>query len=182
MSDVKSARHYARLIHEKTGKVIVEVVSGKKVPAFKQWTSLTESRHEHVTERGRTDNAGIVLGERDCVIDVDVGEGKDGKNSLRKLVENTGVGVKVNVRTQSGGAHIYYTLPEGIRVGKEKMYDVYPSIEFKSLGRQVLIAGSHMSTAGMARAAYTNCRARELAMNGLIGLRCRNRWFSISPR
>src|SRR5690606_21735534 len=91
----------------------------KKVPQLEKWPYLATTDQTIIKEwyTGKykyCDGFGICPGRELVVIDVDVKEGKKGKESLQKLRE---LGLEVNtmaVRTKSGGLHLYYKFPSFI--------------------------------------------------------------------
>ena len=91
----------------------------KKVPQLEKWPDLATTDQTIIKEwyTGKykyCDGFGVCPGRELVVIDVDVKEGKKGKESLQKLRE---LGLEVNtmaVRTKSGGLHLYYKFPSFI--------------------------------------------------------------------
>jgi hypothetical protein len=85
-------------------------------------------------------NMGVRLTARQLVIDVDLRHG--GKEGFIKLCGDLGIDATQwpCVETGSGGWHFYLLLPEDVRI-VDTLPD-YSGVEFKSLGRQVVSAGS----------------------------------------
>jgi hypothetical protein len=85
-------------------------------------------------------NMGVRLTALQLVIDVDPRHG--GEEGFAKLCRDLGLDPLQwpRVETGSGGSHYYLTLPEGVRV--VDTLEKYPGVEFKSIGRQVVSAGS----------------------------------------
>lgn len=87
-------------------------------------------------------NVGVRLSATDLVLDVDQRNFPEGRNTLYEL----GKELKVEwhqwpcVMTGSGGFHYYMKKAEGIRT--RETLDDYPGLEFKTLGRQMVSAGS----------------------------------------
>lgn len=92
-------------------------------------------------------NVGVRLRDTDLVIDVDPRNFKDGDDPLRRLQADIGADFSdaPTVRTGSGGLHIYLKKPADVAL--RDSLDDYEGVEFKTLGRQVVAAGSvHPST------------------------------------
>lgn len=87
-------------------------------------------------------NVGVRLRACDLVIDVDPRNFPLGTDPFRQLQADLSVKLTdyPTVVTGSGGLHIYMRKPEEMPV--KEAIDLYPGIEFKSLGRQVVAAGS----------------------------------------
>lgn len=95
-------------------------------------------------------NVGVRLRPQDLVIDVDPRNGGDA--SFKKLQEYLGVKFSdyPTVVTGSGGLHVYMLLkPEGLKVVGE-LPKVYPGVEFKTFGRQLVSPGSIHPDTGQA--------------------------------
>ena len=112
-----------------------------KRPIHPNWTARTYDADAVIAlcaKQGR--NMGIRLSDRQLVVDVDPRNG--GAEGFDALCAALGVDRTQypTVITGSGGLHLYMTLPDGIRV-VDTLKD-YAGVEFKSLGRQVVSAGS----------------------------------------
>jgi hypothetical protein len=89
----------------------------KKNPQLKSWPDLATSDSKQITEwfNGKYDycDGFGVCPNTDCfVIDVDVKEGKNGKESLQKLRETYQLDIKtLAVKTKNNGLHLYYKYP-----------------------------------------------------------------------
>ncbi len=86
-------------------------------------------------------NFGVRLRDADLVIDYDPRADVSG-DALDKLAARLGFDLSLapTVRTGGGGLHFYFSKPAGSRV-RNSLPD-FPGVEFKSLGRQVVGAGS----------------------------------------
>lgn len=87
-------------------------------------------------------NVGVRLRDTDLVIDVDPRNYAEGDDPLKRLQEDLGVdfsGAPLVV-TGSGGLHIYLRKPADVAL--RDSLDAYEGVEFKTLGRQVVAAGS----------------------------------------
>jgi len=114
-----------------------------KVPADGRWTTR-QYDHGDTLERARRDclNLGVRLPADVVVLDVDPRNFPEGVNSLDKLVADTGIKLSTapHVVTGSGGHHFYFRKPASTML--LDTVEGYEGLEFKSLGRQVVAAGS----------------------------------------
>lgn len=87
-------------------------------------------------------NAGVRLPDTVMVLDVDPRNFPEGRDSLAELVADVRLDLSVcpHVVTGSGGHHYYFAKPSDVSLLDS--LDSYQGIEFKSLGRQVVSAGS----------------------------------------
>jgi hypothetical protein len=87
-------------------------------------------------------NVGVRLRDTDLVIDVDPRNFAEGEDPLKRLQDDLGIDLSgaPTVITGSGGKHIYLRKPAEVAV--RDSLDAYQGVEFKSLGRQVVAAGS----------------------------------------
>jgi hypothetical protein len=112
-----------------------------KAPIAPRWTTIRVVSHT-VRKRCLAElrNMGIRLKPNQLVIDIDPRNGGD--QGFEKLCFDIGLDSDKwpCVLTGSGGRHYYLLLPEGFAV--EEMLEDYPGVEFKSVGRQVVAAGS----------------------------------------
>lgn len=114
-----------------------------KVPADGRWTTR-QYDHADTLERARRErlNLGVRLPADVVVLDVDPRNFPEGVNSLDKLVADTGIKLSAapHVITGSGGHHFYFRKAAGMTL--LDTVEGYEGLEFKSLGRQVVSAGS----------------------------------------
>lgn len=116
-----------------------------KSPMHRNWTRKPYRNDEQIRHMERGRNVGVRLTAAQVVVDVDprnfepVWEGVD---PFAELVLRLGLDPDEwpRVETGSGGSHYYLTKPEGVSV-RDSLPD-FPGVEFKSLGRQVVAAGS----------------------------------------
>ncbi len=112
-----------------------------KEPLVSQWQHAPKCVS---LDRFKSSEAGYAVEPGFLIIDVDVRDGKQGLQSLRKLNEDFSFnfidGTPVKVLTGSGGLHLYYKKPESISLRKK--HDGYPDIDFLSNGHYAVIAGS----------------------------------------
>lgn len=85
-------------------------------------------------------NLGVRLRGCDLVIDADPRNYAPGDDALRRLRADFGLPDCPTVETGGGGFHLYMRKPEDVEVVGS--LQEYPGVEFKSLGRQVVAAGS----------------------------------------
>lgn len=87
-------------------------------------------------------NAGIRLPASIMVLDVDPRNFPEGRDSLAELVKDVGLdlGTAPHTITGSGGHHYWFAKPSDVSL-LDSLED-YQGVEFKSLGRQVVAAGS----------------------------------------
>lgn len=122
-----------------------------KAPLNSGWRRTPSLTHKEalqlMTEEGH--NVGVRLRDTDLVIDVDPRNFQDGDNPLKRLQEDIGIDFEAigapTVVTGSGGLHIYLKKPANVAL--RDSLDAYEGVEFKTIGRQVVAAGSvHPST------------------------------------
>jgi hypothetical protein len=112
---------------------------------FKGWrTDPALTVDEAIDHMAGGGNVGVRLGALDLVIDVDPRNFAEGDDPLGRLEKDLKIDLGPDqyprVVTGSGGYHIYTKLPEATLL-LDSLPD-YQGIEFKSLGRQVVAAGS----------------------------------------
>lgn len=114
-----------------------------KVPADPRWTTRVYD-HATVMERAQRDglNLGVRLPPEVVVLDVDPRNYPKGRDSLKEFVADTNIDLSLapHVITGSDGHHYYFQKPKGIALIDS--LEKYQGLEFKSLGRQVVAAGS----------------------------------------
>lgn len=110
---------------------------------FKGWRQdpklSVDEAAAHMAEGG---NVGVRLRPEDLVVDVDPRNFLEGDDPYQRLQDDLGVDFSdyPRVITGSGGYHVYMLKP-----GHEQLRDsleAYQGVEFKTLGRQVVAAGS----------------------------------------
>ncbi len=120
--------------------------AGKKIgksPIGRNWPKrLPLSIEDAQDHMAQSKNIGVRLRDGQLVVDVDPRNFVDGQDSLKKMGENLQIDWNCfpTVLTGGGGKHIYMSIPPGLKlIGG---HDEYPGIEFKTLGHQVVAAGS----------------------------------------
>lgn len=126
-----------------------------KMPADKRWQERTYDQAE-VLERARRDglNLGVRLPADVVVVDVDPRNFPAGRDSLAELAAAFGLPLSSAPHVLTGnldhpGHHYYFRKPAGAVLLDS--VDGFEGVEFKSLGRQVVAAGSVHPTGGMYR-------------------------------
>lgn len=122
------------------------VTTLNKVPTVAGWQHLIEegNNEQYLGYIINTKEAGFVVPKDVCVIDVDPRNFPKGKDSLQKLSDDIGYDLKYYAsyitHTASGGIHLYYNKRPEVKLPNS--LPEYLGVEFKSEGRQVVIAGS----------------------------------------
>ncbi len=113
-----------------------------KSPADGKWTTKIYKNKDQVEHLEAGANVGVRLRATDLVIDVDPRNFKEGDDPFARLCEDCGLDPDLypTVETGSGGLHVYMTKPENVSV-RDSLED-YEGVEFKTIGRQVVSAGS----------------------------------------
>ncbi len=126
-----------------------------KMPADRRWQERSYDQGE-VLERARRDglNLGVRLPADLVVVDVDPRNFPPGRDSLAELAAAFGLPLASAPHVLTGnlehpGHHFYFRKPAGA-VLLDSM-DGFEGVEFKSLGRQVVAAGSVHPSGGMYR-------------------------------
>jgi hypothetical protein len=127
----------------------IPLKKGRKEPRDNDWRRNVYS--SEAIEKWKQDggNVGLRLDAGDVVIDVDPkhddAKGRSSRDLLDLLELEFGLDFSEDLIVETGGKipgyHVHLTKPEDIRI-REKLKDVFGgSIEFKSVGRQVLAPG-----------------------------------------
>ena len=122
-----------------------------KSPKHGNWTNIEKRRYSSFNPKKHMQegcNVGVRLKADQLVLDVDPRGFPDGEdlttdNPFRRLCADVGLDADKypRVETGGGGLHIYMTKPADVST-RDSMNDQYPGLEFKSVGRQVVAAGS----------------------------------------
>lgn len=118
---------------------LVQLRARDKRPVHHDWTTAAADNAAVIAAVANGANAGVRVGDRMLVIDVDPKNGGDA--SLARLVADLGLDLSKcpTTHTGSGGAHYYLRRPEGSKLVTNLR--IYPGIDFKSSG-QVVAPGS----------------------------------------
>lgn len=126
-----------------------------KMPADKRWQERNYDRGE-VLERARRDglNLGVRLPADVVVVDVDPRNFPEGRDSLAELAAAFDLPLASAPHVLTGnrthpGHHFYFRKPAGVVLLES--VDGFEGVELKSLGRQVVAAGSVHPTGGLYR-------------------------------
>ncbi|MBB5863775.1 AAA family ATPase [Xanthomonas sp. 3058] len=126
-----------------------------KMPADRRWQERAYDQTE-VLERARRDglNLGVRLPAEVVVVDVDPRNFPEGRDSLAELAAAVGLPLSSAPHVLTGnrdhpGHHYYFLKPAGVSLLDS--VEGFEGVEFKSLGRQVVAAGSVHPTGGLYR-------------------------------
>ena len=113
-----------------------------KSPFHPNWTKRPYKSEDQIAHMAKGWNVGVRLRATDLIIDVDPRNFLEGDDPFKRLCEDVGIDPDTypTVDTGSGGLHVYMTKPEDVSV-RDSLSD-YEGVEFKTLGRQVVAAGS----------------------------------------
>lgn len=113
-----------------------------KSPLHEDWRNRAYTKDGLLAAAKRGANMGWRLGAEDLVLDVDPRNFEEGDDPLARLCEHTGLDLDKypHVVTGSGGHHYYMRKPEDLPT-VDSLPD-FRGVEFKTRGRQVVIAGS----------------------------------------
>ena len=121
-----------------------KVVLRGKTPLDNNWTKIPKDNDRTLLMLKKGYNVGYRIPEDILVIDVDPRNFKEGEDSLQELCMFLGIEDLADkcptVVTGSGGYHYYLNKPTEIHL--RETIDRFPGIEFKTVGRQVVCAGS----------------------------------------
>lgn len=123
------------------------VLKRGKSPRDGNWRRRAYKRREVFENAEAGGNTGVRLRADQLVLDVDPRNMPEGDDVLARFAEDLGLDLSkyLHVVTGSGGSHYYMSKPDDVLV-RDSLED-YPGLEFKSLGRQVVSAGSvHQDT------------------------------------
>ncbi len=157
----------------------------KKPPAIARWEQRATVDPERITRcwRAGAFNIGIATGPaRLVVVDLDTneGDGPDGAGQLARLAADRGVTVPGTwtVTTPSGGRHLYFTAPAGVRL-RNTQGDLAPDVDTRAGGGYVVAPGSLVPGGGYELADDTD----PVELPGwLLQALCEHRPVAISAR
>jgi hypothetical protein len=114
-----------------------------KAPVGRGWRATPRLSVEEARAHMQAgQNIGVRMRDTDLVVDVDPRNFADGDDPLERLGRDLGIDLTgyPTVITGSGGKHIYMRKPEDAVL--RDTLEAYQGVEFKTLGRQVVAAGS----------------------------------------
>ena len=125
-----------------------DTVDGKgrprgKTPRDASWQAKEyDSRAVVAGAEKNGNNVGVRLPATVVVLDVDPRNFPEGRDALAELVRDAGLDLSIcpHTITGSGGHHYWFAKPADVQVLDS--LEAYPGLEFKSLGRQMVAAGS----------------------------------------
>jgi Bifunctional DNA primase/polymerase, N-terminal/Family of unknown function (DUF5906)/Primase C terminal 2 (PriCT-2) len=125
--------------HVKAGHELIPI--NGKMPVEKGWRRTTPLSLDNAKARFAVgSNIGVRLRDTDLVIDVDPRHFAENDQPLDRLKADFSLPETPFVRTGGGGLHLYLRKPVDVLI--VNALTEYAGIEFKSLGRQVVAAGS----------------------------------------
>lgn len=120
-----------------------------KIPVQNNWQKL---KHENVDKRQFRgySSFGFQIPKNIVVLDVDNHKGSNiGSESLKLLSEEFGIDFEKEctfvVKTAGGGLHLYFKLPSSVTTKLVNALPEFRGLEFKSVGRQVVMPESVLS-------------------------------------
>ena len=113
-----------------------------KSPLHTNWTRRPYDSRAQLDHLREGNNVGVRLRADDLVIDVDPRNFAEGDDPIARLCADCGMDPAdyPTVETGSGGLHLYMRKPADVSL-RDSLPD-YEGVEFKTLGRQVVAAGS----------------------------------------
>jgi hypothetical protein len=119
---------------------LIKIHPSLKNPADSGWREIQYSYEDIFYWIRDGGNVGWRLTETDLVLDVDPRNFPPGHDSLEEFVRDFALDLSApHVLTGSGGHHYYFTKPYEVSILDSLAQ--YPGLEFKSVGRQVLVPG-----------------------------------------
>lgn len=130
----------------------VDKIKGKprkrgKTPIHWNWTKRPYKSCEQLAHMDSGANVGVRLRAEDLILDVDPRNFEKGDDPLARLCADCEFDIYDYpvVETGSGGLHVYMKKPDDVSI-RDSHHD-YVGLEFKTIGRQVVSAGSvHQDT------------------------------------
>ena len=84
----------------------IPLILGEKRPVFKGWEQ--PAKHQKAAINPRRYNTGVITGERNNLLIVDLDVKDDGVEEFKKYIQTFGKPQTLHVRTPSGGEHYYF--------------------------------------------------------------------------
>ena len=123
------------------GFCLIPLMPNSKAPYDMDWPHTAYD--PMLTAEDLPGNYGVILREDIVVVDVDPRNFKEGEDSLKHLLGVHGIenfGETYHIATGGGGLHIYLTKPADLPL--KTKHTLYPGIEIKTLGSQLVGPGS----------------------------------------
>ena len=147
----------AALDYAERGLRVLPIMPGGKRPPMRAWQDAATTDPETIrlwwTGLYADHGVGIATGAGSgvFVLDVDISDGKAGDETLRALEDSYGpLTDTVRVITGSGGAHIYYRMPEGVEIRNDAGRKLGPGLDIRGEGGQVVAPPTIHPTTGRA--------------------------------
>jgi hypothetical protein len=136
------------------GWPVFPLVPDSKRPAVKDWERRASTDPERIRRcwSAGAFNIGLATGPARLVVidlDTDPGNGPDGAQTFAELAAARSVTAPptYTVRTPSGGRHLYFTAPPGVRL-RNSAGTLGPHIDTRAEGGYVVASGSTLPTGG----------------------------------
>ncbi|MBT8005333.1 MAG: hypothetical protein HN578_20670, partial [Rhodospirillales bacterium] len=140
----KLRRKYAKALANK-GFSIFRIKPNEKVPVGKGWQKEASADASHWAN-GLDFNIGLATGMDVIVIDIDMKRGVDGEANWKKLCKKLGIKESpFQVKTPSGGRHIYYFAPKGVTLGNS-VSQIAKGVDVRGVGGYVVAPGSEIDS------------------------------------
>ncbi|MBT4702794.1 MAG: bifunctional DNA primase/polymerase, partial [Rhodospirillaceae bacterium] len=127
----------------KKGFHIFRIKLNEKVPVAKGWQKEAKPDATHWVS-GLNFNIGLATGMGVIVIDIDMKRGVDGEANWRAMCKKFGIKESpFQVKTPSGGRHLYYLAPKGVTLGNSTS-KIANGVDVRGLGGYVVAPGSEI--------------------------------------
>lgn len=117
---------------------IIPCRGNTKISKVKNWQNVKEDKSYNLA----FDNLAGVLTEHSLVIDIDIKNNENAFEKAKEFCKDLGIEYEFNVKTPSGGFHIYLEKDKKIKIKKKYLNKYGRGVEFKSKGSYVLIPPS----------------------------------------
>jgi hypothetical protein len=155
----------AALAYAARGWRVLPIKPKMKSPPMNSWQHVASSDPDKIRNwyRGlyRNHGVGIATGVESgiFVVDVDISQGKNGDDTLADLEAKHGpLPDTVRSITGTGGTHIFFNWPPGVRVSNNQSGKVGPGIDIRGEGGQVVAAPTQHPTDGCKACTAGHCR------------------------
>ncbi len=129
---------YAKDLIQRGFKVFPVAVGAKVPPVFKGWQEKSEDCAKFVNSWWSVDDFNIGIHCKDLIV-LDIDVKNDGINSLAELEDEYGLPNTLEFRTATGGRHIIYSHPDGV---KNSVGEIGAGIDIRSNKGYIVAPGS----------------------------------------
>lgn len=136
MSKESEVAKYVRFMHS-IGFTVLPL-AGKR-PIISAWQSVKHEDSLNLTLSKNPNNYGILTGKASNVVVIDIDKRNKGVEKWLEIIGDNIIEETFTVETGSGGYHIYYQYDNRLSHTRN---NVYPGIDFRSEGGQVVGPGS----------------------------------------